>query len=576
MATIERIPTDGHQRQEARKQEACEVESQAAKISRGNLVVLLLTIVATNCLSGCRSSSVHVPAYAETTTAQATHSQEAAAPPEVATNPQPADYEMVSFDEDLPQLNEQGAPLESAPLEAVPQQATPLEEVKPKPLSMQDVIKAVEASYPLLSSAYLSREVAAGENVTAMGAFDLKLKGSSISRPEGFYEYYRQGVSMEQPLFSGGYLYGGYRLGEGNFPVWYGGQQTNGGGEFATGVGMPLLKDRAIDQRRAELFKSELERQRVEPEIRAQLIEFTKIASIYYWDWVAAGQARDAERGLLALALQRVQNIQRRIELGDMKAITRITNEQLIAARETKVIEAERKLQSAAIKLSLFFRNPEGEPLLPHESLLPGHFPPQLLPSEQDLQDAPATAIAASPLLADIDWKIRQTRIDLEQAENSVLPKLDAQLYASKDVGDPTSPKGDKTPFELELGLFGEVPLQRRAAFGKITSTQGKLQQLSLKRQFTAEKTVATVQDAISALLNAKQRIIRAEQNVALADEAMKLARIQFNEGDIDLVELNIYEQSATNARLIDIASKADFLKAIADYRAALNITPDS
>jgi len=476
---------------------------------------------------------------------------------------------MVSFEEEAEPAVEELPRLESAPLESAP-----LEEVQPQPLDVQDVLTAVQSSYPLLTSAYLGRDVAAGENISAWGDFDTKLKGFSISRPEGFYEYYRNKVSLEKPLFHGGYLYGGYRIGEGNFPVWYGEQETNGGGEFAAGVGIPLLKDRAIDKRRAELFKAQLERQRVEPEIRAQLIDFSRIATIYYWDWVAAGQARDAQQALISLAQQRVQQIQRRIELGDLKQITRINNEQLIASRETKLIESERKLQAAAIKLSLFFRDPAGEPLLPHESLLPSGFPEQTLPTQAELADATDAAIAASPLLAEMDWQIRQTRVDLQQAENSLLPKLDAQLYASKDVGDPTSEKGDKTPFELEVGLFGEVPLQRREAFGKVTSTQAKLQQLTVKRRFTADKTVAAVQDAVSALLNAQERIRRAEQNVSLADEALDLARIQFNEGDIDLVELNIYEQATTDARLIEISAKADFFKAMADYRAALSFTP--
>lgn len=514
-------------------------------------------LVSAHFLFGCQSSSRTTPEYIEHVPKQVAAQQHSDATA-------PAMLETVAYDEELQ------PPTEAAPM----LQTVPLEEIQPQPLSMLDVQRAVQASYPLLSSAYLSRDVAAGQNISAWGDFDLKLKGSTISRPEGFYQTYRQAVSMEQPLFSGGYLYGGYRLGDGNFPVWYGERKTNGGGEFAAGVGIPLLKDRAIDQRRAMLFKSQLEQQRVEPEIRAQLIEFSQIAAVYYWDWVAAGQAREAERGLLSLALERVQNIQKRIELGDLKSITRINNEQLIASRETKLIEAERKLQSAAIKLSLFFRDEAGEPLLPHDSLLPHDFPPQDLPSEEDLADATDAAIAASPLLADLQWQIRQLRIDLQQAENSVLPKLDAQLYASKDIGDPTSSTGDKTPFELEVGLFGEVPLQRRAAFGKITSTQAKLQQVSLKRQYTAEKTVAAVQDSISALLNSKERIKRAEQTVALADEAMKLARIQFNAGDIDLVELNIYEQATTNARLIEISAKADFFKAVADYRAALSITP--
>jgi len=47
-----------------------------------------------------------------------------------------------------------------------------------------------------------------------------------------------------------------------------------------------------------------------------------------------------------------------------LEGIARIDNQRLIALRETKVIDAERKLQMAAIKLSLFLRTPDGQPLV--------------------------------------------------------------------------------------------------------------------------------------------------------------------------------------------------------------------
>lgn len=131
-----------------------------------------------------------------------------------------------------------------------------------------------------------------------------------------------------------------------------------------------------------------------------------------------------------------------------------------------------------------------------------------------------------------------------------------------------------KTPFELEAGLYGEVPLQRRAARGKIAASDGKLAQIGAKRQFVVEKTRAAVQDAISALLAARDRIERAETNARLAAESLELGRLQFDAGNINLIELNIYEQATTDAQLLLIAARADFFRALADYRAAMAFDP--
>jgi outer membrane protein TolC len=155
-----------------------------------------------------------------------------------------------------------------------------------------------------------------------------------------------------------------------------------------------------------------------------------------------------------------------------------------------------------------------------------------------------------------------------------MLPKLDARLLASKDVGGPASSKRDKSPFELEVGLYGAVPLQRREARGKIAAAQAKLAQINAKRQFVVDKITAAVQDTVSALDAAGGRIERAETNLDLARETLRLGRLQFDAGDIDLVTLNIYEKSVTDAQLLRVAAYADFFSSIADYRAARALDP--
>jgi outer membrane protein TolC len=141
-------------------------------------------------------------------------------------------------------------------------------------------------------------------------------------------------------------------------------------------------------------------------------------------------------------------------------------------------------------------------------------------------------------------------------------------------VGAAANTPDDKGPFELEAGFYGEVPLQRRTAQGKIVAAQAKLTQLEVKRQFVRNKIRAAVQDAVSAMTTAGERIARAETNVNLARETLELAGVQFQEGDIDLVELNIYEQAATEAELLLISAQADYFMALADYRAVLALDP--
>ena len=374
----------------------------------------------------------------------------------------------------------------------------------PTPLQLQDVILSVQESYPLLTTALLERRIADGKRLSAWGAFDLGVKAFGIAAPEGYYQTYRNGIAVDQPVFSGGYVYGGYKIGDGNFEPWYGERETNEGGEFSAGFGAPLLKDRSIDKRREALFKAELARQAVEPAVRAQLLEFVRVASQAYWSWVAAGRTLDAQRELLRLAQARVNQIEERVNAGDLGRIARINNEQLIASRETKVIESQRKLQQAAIKLSLFLRNANGQPVIPDESQLPKAFPVHVTPDPDQLDGDIAEAVAARPELVELELIAEQVRVELAQAENMLLPKLDAQVLGCKGrrgLGK-SERRQDPVPAGGRLVWRNAISsVARRAARSKRHEPSWPKSQV--KRQFVVDKVTAAVQDAVSALLAA-------------------------------------------------------------------------
>ncbi len=124
------------------------------------------------------------------------------------------------------------------------------------------------ASYPYLHAALYERDVAQGYQLAAAGSFDTKLKAASENGPTGYYQTYRQMIGLVQPTYNGGEIFGGYRIGRGDYQPWYQERQTNDGGEFKAGVAVPLGRNRTIDARRAELWRSTFEIQRVEPDIQ--------------------------------------------------------------------------------------------------------------------------------------------------------------------------------------------------------------------------------------------------------------------------------------------------------------------
>ncbi|WLD13343.1 TolC family protein [Planctellipticum variicoloris] len=447
--------------------------------------------------------------------------------------------------------------------------AETLEDDQPA-LALDHVIDAIYSSFPLLRVALYERNIAQGQYVTAQGEFDTKLKADSANTPMGFYQTYRQSLGVEQPLFGGGSVFGGYRIGRGYYSTWDGGYQTNDGGEFKAGLAVPLWQNRTIDDRRMQLWVTAVGQNVVEPQIKIQLLNFVRDGSVAYWDWVAAGLQYRIATQLFELANDRQQKIEAQVQSGKEPESDLTDNGRLIVARQVKLLDAERKLHVSAAKLSLFFRGPDGTPLVPPDDLLPPDFPLPL-PIEAGLieQDI-AYAVTRRPEFGDLDLQRQQLEFELSQAQNLMLPQLDAQLMTGKDVGAWSSPSGNKTPFQLDGGVTFTMPVQFRKARGKLQSLEGKLAQNTAKRQFTQDKIGVEVRSAIVAIDTAYRAIGQAREAVRLNQQMQDFEAIRFEEGASDLLRINLREQATFDARVAEVEAVQRYFTAQAEYRAAV------
>jgi outer membrane protein TolC len=451
----------------------------------------------------------------------------------------------------------------------------PANPAAPQTLALDAVVSSVYANFPLLEVARYQRNIANAEIVSANGNFDTKLKASTENGPLGYYQTYRQSIGVTQPLYGGSEVFGGYRVGRGNFQPWYGERQTNGNGEFKGGVQVPLVRNRSIDARRAELWKSTYARQRTEPEIQIQLIEFVRDGSLQYWDWVAASKKEAIAEQLLTLATGRNDGIRKRVEAGDLDPPDADDNQRIIVSRQAKEIDAERKARQSAVKLSLYYRDNMGQPVIPLESWVP-EFPDPPLLTEDQLQSDISVALSMRPELQALDILRREIDVDYAAAQNDYLPQVDALVMGSQDNGVPTSSKKDKSPFELEAGVYAEVPIQRRKARGKMSALEAKVSQIVAKRRMTEDKIRTEVQATFAALTAARQRVVQAREAVRLAKYMAEVEQKKFDNGSSDLLAVNLREQQAAEAAETEVDALLDYFQAQAIYRAALAQDNDS
>jgi len=464
------------------------------------------------------------------------------------------------------------APLPTATGAASVGPSTPLPEepASPQPdlpLTLDEVLESVRLRYPPLLAALIERDIAAGKLLTAEGAFDLNLAVKSTWYALGFYRRNETDANFEQPTaLWGTTLMGGYRLGRGSFPDYYGNRQTLDGGEFRLGARVPLLRDGPIDARRAALRQAQIDVDLADPFIARARLDFLRAAALAYWDWVRSGRRLRIAEGLLSLATARNAQVSRRVEQGDLPAVEAVDNERLVVSRQVAVTAADRSLQKAAISLSLFLRDDADRPVIVSANRLPPELPATPAPQPGLLEGDIDAALAARPEVRRIRLLIERADVDKRFVENRMLPSLDVVVAGSQDLAAGGKTK-DKGPFELEAGVEFKMPLQRRDARGKVRTAEATLSRLRTDEVFAQNRIVAEVRDAASALAAASEQIGQAEKGAELARRLAELERRSFELGKSNLLFVNLREQQSAEAEAARLDAVIEYLRANVEYR---------
>lgn len=436
------------------------------------------------------------------------------------------------------------------------------------PLSLDSVIASVKGRYPPWLAALIEQDIMNGRARQALGSFDTSLSASGIFHPAGYYDGTSGHVAIEQPLsFWGGGVYGGYRF-SGGFLADYDKNRTEDDGQAMIGFRLPLLRDGTLDKRRADLYKARIDQELADPLILRQQIDFIRTATISYYSWVAAGYRVKLAHQLLDIARNRQTAITEMVTRGAQAPIVKVDNERLVLSRELALVSARRLLEAHSIELSLFYRDSIDQPIRPADSQIPSSFPSMSGPNIDQLPNDVARALIFRPEIRRVELNIQKNAIDQRLAKNNLLPNLDLSLEANQAIGKQNQLDIDQTEIEARIDL--KVPLQRREAKGRLAVTEGQFTQLVRDRQFTRDQITASVQDAYSALQAARDQIRQTDRNVELAEQLEKADGERFAQGATDLLTLQIREQATFDARLIQLQAKADFFRALANYRASI------
>lgn len=441
----------------------------------------------------------------------------------------------------------------------------------PQPLILKTILASVTDRYPPYLAALIERDLAGGRYQSALGAMDLQTYFRLFNNPTGFYDSTTVEAGFEQfTNLRGATLFGGYKYTDGTLPDYYSSRRTNEGGTPTLGLRLPLLRNGAIDYRRAAIYKANIEQELADPIIRKQHLDISLAAMRAYFNWVASGRKLAITESLLNLARERAQAIDTQIAQGLIAPIASLENRQLVVSREISTVKAKRKLEAASAALSLFFRNEEDKPIIPNRNQLPPGFPAPQAPPPNALSLTLQHASAARPEVTIYELKLEKLAIDTRLFRNQLQPYLNAYIKGSQSLGD-TLYK-DKDEFELELGLEFKMPLQRNQAKGNLRVNKAQIEQLELDTRMALDRIAAEVWNAHSAVQAAWEQIGQAELNVSLAGQLHEVERDRFALGAVDFLTLQLREQTDFRARLSQVEVIQQYFTALADLIVAAGL----
>lgn len=466
-------------------------------------------------------------------------------------------------------------------------QSAPAEKSLPsgqEPLALESVLESSAKHFPAILEKLAERRAAAGKIEETQGAFDLVFNTDAYDRVGGFWTGGEAETTVTQPLRPlGATVYGGYRVSDGTLPVYEDQNFTNTGGEFKLGTYFSLLQDRAIDDRRFAVDDARLAYDQADLQVLATRIGIQHKALIAYWRWVWSGRQLQVYEELLRIAQKRQTGLEEEVRSGARAEIFLVENRQNIARRQRLTVEARQQFLAAANRLSFYYRDGKGDPVIPQEGRLPAISALQDIESLLNTQENNVARILEDrPELRVLRTRLERARRRISLRRNDLKPELNLSFEISRDLGAIQEGGSSRDSTDTIIGLQFSVPLQRRQARGQLRQAQAELEALQQRQRQVADEIEIDIRNVLMELDMAEDIVDITRQEVEQARTLQQAERDRFAGGASDFFLVNVREETTADARVRFYRALLDTRIARANYDAAflnlerLGLGPDA
>ena len=332
---------------------------------------------------------------------------------------------------------------------------------------------------------------------------------------------------------------------------------TGTGGEVFFDLKLPLLRGFGINPKRAAERQAIVKTGTAEVYFGLTRLQVLLAASTAWWEWSAAERRLQVQRDVLDVAAKRAALIRKRVEAGDLAPFDGVEADAEVERRREVATKAERDVQKAAFKLSLYSWDADRQPGPPPPSSAALERLSLNSVTDEALGKATLDALETRPELRSLKLERQIVGIDLDLARNDKKPRVDFFVQPGYDAGN------GGVGMTIKTGLSVTIPLRTREADGRIEAAQLRLSRLDVQQSNDVQTIVIEVRDAVNAVNNAVERHEIASKALALAEKLEQGERLRFELGDGTLFLVNQRERATAEARLKVVDIEADYAAAL-------------
>lgn len=335
------------------------------------------------------------------------------------------------------------------------------------------------------------------------------------------------------------------------------------------GLQLSLWKNLLLDPDRAALKNAKYNAQIAKAEKKLTELNIGKLSQLAYWEWVTAKKVHDAYEELLKNGETRNEYLITRNKKGDIAQIVVTENEQYVASRKGALQTAKERLLRAEYALSLFYRNENGEPIIPTSSDTFEEYPSDLaaLLKRIDFNSNIDELIQKRPDMRNLAFNVEKTSIDLELARQDLKPQVDVTTeYFKRSERHPDMPLD-----YLMVMAQVSIPLEFNLGKGNIASAKAR-QMVAQKQMSLGQQTYKFEVMALARAINLRlEQVTQSEIEFSKSKELVKSEAYKFKTGGGNLFLVNLREEAQASAEASFHEARLAFMDTLLTYQAMVS-----